>query len=405
MIDSQPKALVMVQADPSGNPRPRRIIELLKGNGFKVEVASFALAKPMNIDAHYEIKRPALQLHQKILRKLTGMAGLLIPVESFQTLLSDLRWGLKALGEKLLRQTYDLIVVEDIYLLPFAFRVKGNAKVIMDAREFYPEELGHSLFWSFTERPMRVRICRKYLKQCDAVMTVSEGLAQRYEKDFGIKPFLLRSMPRYQSFSPSPVQDGRVRMVHHGVANRDRRLENMIDIMNLLDSRFELDIYLTGDASYIEDLRQLASSNPKVRILDPVPFDQIVSMLNGYDMGFCYLPPTTFNLEYSLPNKFFEFIQGRLAVLIGPSPNMVPLVRDYHCGFITPSFDTKETAGFLNGLTVPAIAAAKNASHEAARILCYENESGELMETIYRLLGRPVTADQPNSLTHQSQRV
>lgn len=377
----------MAQVEPSSNPRPRRIIELFKGEGFVVDVASFALEGELNFDAHYEIRRPSLKRRYKILRKLVGVTGLLFPFEGIQKYLSDLRWGFKDLARQLSKQHFDLIVVEDIYLLPFAFQIKGNAKIIMDAREFYPEELGHSLFWNVTERPMRVRICKKYLKQCDAVMTVSEGLAKRYEDDFGVKPFLLRSMPNFQEIVPSPMEEGRIRIVHHGVANRDRKLENMIDIMYRLDERFELDIYLTGTTAYVEELRDRAKDHAKINFLKPVPFKDIIPMLNRYDMGFCYLEPTTFNLEHCLPNKFFEFIQGRLALIIGPSAHMIPLVKQYNCGFITPSFRTDEVAAYLNSLTAPDIAAAKAASHWAASALCYENESRKVLDTIGQLLG------------------
>ena len=39
--------------------------------------------------------------------------------------------------------------------------------------------------------------------------------------------------------------------------------------------------------------------------MDPVPFDEIIPMLNKYDLGFYYLEPKGFNVTYNLPNKFF----------------------------------------------------------------------------------------------------
>ena len=54
---------------------------------------------------------------------------------------------------------------------------------------------------------------------------------------------------------------------------------------------------------------------------------ELPRMANDYDVGLYLLPPTNFNQRYALPNKFFEFIQGRLAIAIGPSPEMAKLVE------------------------------------------------------------------------------
>lgn len=376
------KVLVIGLVDPSGNPRPKRIIGLLKDKGCVVEVASFALERPLDIDAHYEISRPSLSPFDKVIRKVVGLAGLLSGHEMIRRYLSDLRWRLSGLGKTLKGKQYEWIIVEDIYLLPFAFQIKGSAKIMMDAREFYPEELGHNMFWNITEKPMRVSICSKYLKRCDAVLTVSDGLAQRYEDDFGVRPVILRSTPNFHDLAPSPMEERRIRLVHHGVANRDRRLESMIELMYKLDERFELDIYLTGTTAYIEELRDMARDHPKINFLKPVPFDDIIPTLNRYDMGLCYLEPNTFNLERCLPNKFFEFIQGRLAVIIGPSPDMTPILNRYGCGVASKEFTVESLAQRLNALDAVEIEKMKTASNVAAQDLCYEKESARAREIL-----------------------
>jgi glycosyltransferase involved in cell wall biosynthesis len=376
------KILVLALVDPSGNPRPRRIIEALKAKGHHVAVTSFAPERPINIDEHYEIRRPSIAFADKIFRKLVGFLALLSGNEKIRSYLNDLRWGLSDVKKLLSKKNLNWIVVEDIHLLPFAFQIKGTAKIMMDAREFYPEELGHNLFWSITEKPMRVSICAKYLKQCDAVLTVSEGLAERYKNDYEINPTILRSTPTFHNLIPSQMQENRIRMVHHGLANRDRRLESMIEVMSKLDSRFELDIYLTGEAAYVESLRTRAKGNKKINILNPVPFEEIIPTLNRYDIGFCYLEPSTFNLARCLPNKFFEFIQGRLAVIVGPSPDMAPIIKNYGCGVVSDEFTIDSVARCLNALSAEDVMRMKQASNEAAKDLCYEKESANVLKLL-----------------------
>lgn len=171
-------------------------------------------------------------------------------------------------------------------------------------------------------------------------------------------------------------------MVHHGLANRDRRLESLIEIMNRLDLRFELDFYLTGEAAYIEELRALATKNSKIKFLKPVPLEEIVQTINRYDMGLCYLEPNTFNLARCLPNKFFEFIQGRVAVIAGPSPDMAPIIRQYGCGVVSDEFTVDSLARCLNALDVQDIDRMKQATNKAAHELCYEKESARVLSLL-----------------------
>jgi hypothetical protein len=379
MFNEAKKVLIIAHADVSGNPRPRRIIELFKGQGYLVDVVGYALRGDKFFDKHFVLETPALSFLSKVLRKLIGMWSVILPLDFVKNYLNEVRWGYNKLPVSLLKNNYNVIVSEDLYPLPYVFKIKGHAKVVFDAREFYPEEFGHSALWRLTERPMRLDICNRYLDKCDLVMTVSEGIAQRYEKDFSVSPILVRSMPSFNNLEPTRMQTNRIRMVHHGIANQDRRLENLIDIVDLLDDRFELDFYLTGVTEYIDTLKLRAKNNKKIRFFAPIPFQQIIQTINKYDVGFCYIEPTTFNLEQCLPNKFFEYIQGRVALMVGPSEQMAPIVRAYNCGFVAPQFETKSTAEFLNNISNEEFENAKKASSLAAHDLCYDKESRKIL--------------------------
>ena len=104
----------------------------------------------------------------------------------------------------------------------------------------------------------------------------------------------------------------------------------------------------------------------------------LVRMANHYDIGLFLLPPVNFNWRFTLPNKLFEFIQGRLAIAIGPSPEMARVVRKYGLGVVADDFAPETLAAALNALDGSAIGAFKRASHAAADELCAESNA-ELM--------------------------
>lgn len=383
-------ALVMDFSDPCSTPRPRRMIQLLNFMGFGVDVLSRPASGSLGENRVFHLSRPPKGIISKVFLRIRlhfahVLQSLFWPGKIYDYL-NDFAYGIDRYRKDILESAYCLIVVENLPLLPLAFRIKGNAKILFDAREYYPKQREHSLYFRLFERPERTRLCRTYLPKCDQVITVSPGLAAKYKQEFGISPTVVMSVPQYHEGSPRKTDPGHIKMVYHGGASPNRRLENMIEIVKLLDDRFTMDFYLTGSPSHIADLKACAKGVSRVRFHKPVPFAQIIPMLTNYDIGLYLLQPTGFNVTYNLPNKFFEFIQARLMVAIGPSPDMADIVRHYNCGVVADSFSIRVMADSLSRLNVEQIHMAKENSHLAAKELCFEKEQGKLQEIIGALV-------------------
>lgn len=381
------KALVMCLADPSGNPRPNRIIRLLAQEGYSVDILSYPFKGSLPVRSQYEIPAPSKSLFSRLIRLSSlvmsslAMRAAWIP-EAIAISHNDQRHKLLDAEKQLDGNNYSLLVVEDLQLLPLSFRLRGNARILFDAREFYTKQNDESIRFRFFEKNFRTFLCKKYLKSCDFLITVSPGLAKAYKQEFGVDMEVIRSTPAYREVPIQPCTHHQIRMVHHGAANKNRGLHNMIEIVRRLDSRFTLDFYLVGSTNKIFELKRMARDCPRIRFFDPVAFDEIVSMLNDYDIGLYYLEPNGFNVTYNLPNKLFEFIQARLAVAIGPSPNMAELVSQYQCGFVASEFSIEAMVKTLESLNPEIIDKAKSNSALAAKELCYERESRKILELI-----------------------
>ena len=89
-----------------------------------------------------------------------------------------------------------------------------------------------------------------------------------------------------------------------------------------------------------------------------------------------------------LPNKFFEFVQGRLAVGVGPTPDMASLVREHNLGVVSRDFSSRAMARELNGLEIKDIEKFKGNAHRAARELSFEPSAEIFMAEVGRLLSR-----------------
>ncbi len=158
--------------------------------------------------------------------------------------------------------------------------------------------------------------------------------------------------------------------------------------MDYLDERFTLDLMMVvTDAAYWNKIVKMADTRKNVRIVPPVPMPKIVTTINQYDIGVFLVPPTNFNLEHTLPNKLFEFIQARLAVAIGPSVDMKPVVEKYECGIVSQDFSPQALAQELNKLDNGKIMALKQKSHQAALELNAEANGIRIREIVAGLTG------------------
>lgn len=294
---------------------------------------------------------------------------------------------------ELRNRTFDLIVANDVESLPLAFACRQNAKIWIDAHEFAPRHFEEKRYWRIFFQGFNRYLCRTYLPEADWMTTVSEGLRAAYEQEFPVRPEVLTNATRYHDFTPQPVDPAHIRIIHHGGANPSRQLELLIDMMEYTDERFTLDLMLITPplsnpktSQYIHHLKALAEGQPRIVFRPPVPSEQIVNFIRQYDLGIFILPPVNFNYANTLPNKLFDFIQARLGIAIGPTPEMAHLVTRFQMGIVASSFNPKEMATLLNALTTDDIFRFKQQAHEAARWVSAEHNERLVHNALQRLL-------------------
>lgn len=389
---SQKTVLIMSLSQPNKDPRPYRTIQLLKKKGYMVDVLSYTFKDTLGVNKKYLITSPPKNIILKVYRKLLAYCAMIahqLPLNStVHDKINNFMYGVNNIKGQLSSCSYRLIIVEDLALLPLAFQIKAAAAIIFDAREYYPAQQDQSWFFRFFEKKERIRLCNAYLHKCNKVITVSKGLLEAYKKEFNVDSCLIMSAPDYHQIKPQITYSDRLRMVHHGVANENRQLENMIKIVDKLDGRFFLDFYLTGSKGYIKKLKRIAQHNKRIRFKEPVAFSQIIPTLSKYDIGIFYVEPSTYNLLHCLPNKFFEFIQARLAIITGPSPQMASLILEYELGVSSKKFSTDEVANMLNLISVDDINRFKKNSNLCAARLSSEVEMAKYSKMIDSVAGQ-----------------
>jgi hypothetical protein len=284
---------------------------------------------------------------------------------------------------------FDLVLANNVATLPVALAEARGRPVLVDLYEYAPREMEEDWRWRLMVQPFVMDLCREYLPRASAVTTVSPGIAEEYTRQFGVEVATITNASAYRAPQPRPV-GAVIRAVHSGMATPNRHLEETIlaaaDVPGL-----HLDLYLIPSpraVGYLARLRSLALATGNVRVLDPVPMDEVPTALDDYDLGVFVLAPNSFNYRYVLPNKFFDFIQSGLGVLIGPSPEMAALTRAHGLGLVLPDFSRATLRGALTDLRADTVAGWKEASCQAARVLSAEPEAARLADVTQRLLAR-----------------
>ncbi len=373
------KVLIISFTDQRCDPRVNRQIKFLVGK-YEIYTIGLRSAEEKNI-IFYPLERKKnsflRNVKKAVLCKINEFERVYWDTFIFETLLTRLK------GQK-----FDLIIPNDIESLPLTLKIANGAKVLLDVHEYTPREFEDRFIWNFFLKNYKDYLCRKYIKNCDKVITVSEGIANEYSNNYGIKPpVVITNACEYQDIKPQPTDKQNIRLIHHGYTIPSRKLEIMIKLMDHLDKRFSLDFMLVdSNSGYYKFLKALANNKSNIRFIEPVPMEKIVMFTNQYDIGIFILPPTTFNYRYTLPNKFFEFIQARLAVVIGPSPEMAKIVNRYDLGIVSDDFKPETMAKELNKLTKDKIEYYKCRSDKFAQELSSECNRQKFESLVENLL-------------------
>lgn len=296
-----------------------------------------------------------------------------------------LQWVLKALQGR----RFDAVVANEARILALADRVAGGAPIWADMHEWAPEERTHLLSWRLLVAPLMDHLCRTYLPRCAAVTTVGDRIGELYLSRYGVTARTMRNSSPFRDLPIGEVFDDSVRLVHSGAAVPGRNLELTVDVVSALPDRFTLDLYLVpanDGGKYLRSLTERAPADGRVRFLDPVLPMDLPDTLNSYDLGVFWLPPVHTNGHLTLPNKYFDYVQARLGIAVGPSPEMADLTQRYELGVVSADFALETIVASLRDVTADDIRGWKQNAEGAAHELSFESDAQVAREILQALV-------------------
>jgi len=294
--------------------------------------------------------------------------------------------AVRAARAALAGRRFDVVLADDVDTVPLALELGG--RVHADLHEYAPKQNTELWRWRAFVAPYMRWLCRRFVTRADSVTTVGHGIAEEYEREFGIRAQVVTNAAPFADLEPAPVEDGGpLRLVHAGAGLRNRHLETLVDAVDAASSEVSLDLFLVpNDPGYFIELYERAGASTRVRLHHAVPYDELVARLNDFDLGVHVLPPVSFNNQWALPNKFFDFVQARLGIIVGPSPEMARLVTEHGLGVVTEDFSVEALTAVIDSLTPEQVRGWKQASHSAAHALSSDTQVTIWHQAIQALL-------------------
>lgn len=281
----------------------------------------------------------------------------------------------------------DAVLANDLDTVGLARKIASPEQIHVDLHEYWPGLHDNIAKWRRVRAPLFEWQLENWAKPVASVTTVNQLIADRYQQEFGFTSDVVPNATEYQEINPTEVHQS-IRLVHSGGAQPSRKIEMMMRAVARADAPISLDLLLVGKGTeYFESLIQLAQEiGPKVNIIDPVPYAELVKTLNSYDAGITFLPPTSSNNAMALPNKFFDYIQARVGVIAGPTPSMAELIQQYGVGIATSDFEEDSLVAVLEQLDPQQITTWKQQAHLAAKPLSAQQQSGAWKSAIARVI-------------------
>jgi len=342
--------------------------------------------RPIGVQEHFEIPQTASYLP----RSLAGALAILFRQFDRAAELTPFNRAVKSLSDGL---RPDLVISNDVHSLAVACVIAKNcnAKIWADMHEYAPLEGEADWRWRLILKEYVTQVCRSSIPSVDYLSSVGPRICVEYEVMFGKQCRVIRNAAPYE-----PRRDvdtvhrashgAKLRLVHVGVSIRARVLENMIEAVDGLNE-VSLDLYLLPtDRSYHEELQVLVTRVPNVTIHEPVSNSEIVSTIRKYDCGIVTVPPTNFNYEYGLPNKFFQYLQARLPVVTGPLPEIAHLVSEHDLGWVARDFSVPEIKRVIETAKVDDMTKFRKNLDRAASRYSQQSENDVRREICQKLL-------------------
>jgi len=290
----------------------------------------------------------------------------------------------------LLFRRYDLFIANDLdTLLPnyLVSRLKRK-RLVYDSHEYFCGEL------SVVSNPHAFKVWNAIEKFCfpklKTVITVSQSIVDQYEKEYGIRPFLVRNIP---TAAVPPItetrqslgmpEDRTILILQGNGINEGRGGEELVQSMQYLT---DTHLFIVGNGTVLPKLKEMACElnlNDRITFVGRQNHERLFNYTALADIGMALDCDVSANLRFSLPNKIFDHIKAGTPQVVSNLVERAAIVNHYGVGVVAEALTPQAIADAVNKLRdADFYRQCKENCKTAAKELTWENEE-KVLAKIY----------------------
>ena len=293
----------------------------------------------------------------------------------------------------LLFKKCDILIANDLdTLLPNYLVSKWRKKdLVYDSHEYFCGEL------SVVSNPVSLKVWSAIERFCfpklKTVITVSQSIVDQYEKEYGIRPYLVRNIPPAHRLSVTATrqslgmpEDKTVLLLQGNSINEGRGGEEIVQAMQYLP---DYHLFIVGGGSVVPLLKQMVETmhiEERVTFVPRQTPENLFNYTSLADIGMAIDTDISANLRFSLPNKIFEYIKAGTPMVVSNLVERVRIVKHYDVGNVAETVSPEAIAQAVKQLSIPErLSACRENCKTAAQELTWENEE-KVLEKVYQPL-------------------
>ena len=244
----------------------------------------------------------------------------------------------------------------------------------------------HELFTGLKEVETRPRIKKfwtrvekKTVPQFKSGYTVSESIAEEFNRRYGVKYAVIRNMTKLRELS-SAVSPEKF-LLYQGAVGEARAFEYLIPAMKWINYK----LVICGDGNFMDQLKQLIKDNAvedKVELKGMLSPDQLWDIAQKATIGMGLAENTGINQYLALPNKFFDYIHAGLPQIAMNFPEYSKLNQQFEVAVLMSDLNPERIANTVNNLMENTVTYQRLRENclKARQILNWQQEEKKLLD-------------------------
>ncbi|WP_313502332.1 glycosyltransferase family 4 protein [Kaistella carnis] len=248
--------------------------------------------------------------------------------------------------------------------------------LVFDSHEIFTEmpaiqgKLSQKI-WRFLER--------KYIPNIKYMMTESVSYANWFTETYGVKPIVVRNIPR-KITDKIEIPDNQPKiLLYQGAINQSRGIPQAILATKYLDNVI---FKIAGDGPKIKEYKELVKKENlqhRVEFLGKLIPTELRKVTRTADVAVSIEENGGVSYLYSLPNKVADCIQARVPLVLINFPEMMRVYNQFKVGEIVENHDPKNLADKIQKVLNRGRAYYQPELEKAAAELCWEKEESKII--------------------------